>query len=396
MKRLISCVVATLAVVIFYTPSLAQNDMEGLKKDLEALKDKVETLNEGGAGPLDRTTIGGYGELHYNNYKNSANNSAIDFHRFVLFFGHEFNEWIKFDSELEVEHVLSGEGKPGEVELEQAFIDLLLSKPVNVRAGLFLVPVGIINETHEPPTFYGVERPDVEKNIIPTTWWEAGVGIFGDVAPGLKYKLYYMSSPDAFDFTASSGIRNGRQKVANATAEDFALTGRLEYTGVLGLKLGGSFFTGDTAQGNAALGDATVTILGADAQYSIRNFDFRGLYATVDVDDADKIKTVTGEDVGEKMVGWYVEGAWRFLSRLLPETDQEIALFARYSEYNTQDEVPAGSTASGANDMEVLTLGLDYKPHPMVAIKVDYQDRNNDDPSTEAADQWNVGIGYWF
>ncbi|MEE8185934.1 MAG: hypothetical protein V3T96_06040, partial [Thermodesulfobacteriota bacterium] len=262
--------------------------------------------------------------------------------------------------------------------------------------GLFLVPVGIINETHEPPTFYGVERPDVEKNIIPTTWWEAGVGIFGDVAPGLKYKLYYMSSPDAFDFTASSGIRNGRQKVANATAEDFALTGRLEYTGVLGLKLGGSFFTGDTAQGNAALGDATVTILGADAQYSIRNFDFRGLYATVDVDDADKIKTVTGEDVGEKMVGWYVEGAWRFLSRLLPETDQEIALFARYSEYNTQDEVPAGSTASGANDMEVLTLGLDYKPHPMVAIKVDYQDRNNDDPSTEAADQWNVGIGYWF
>jgi hypothetical protein len=390
--------VATLAVVIFYTPSSAQSDIEGLKKDLDALKDTVETLKEGGAGPLDRTTIGGYGELHYNNNENGTD--KIDFHRFVIFFGHEFNEWIKFDSELEVEHVLSGAGtdKPGEVELEQAFIDLLLSKPVNVRAGLFLVPVGILNETHEPPTFYGVERPDVEKNIIPTTWWEAGVGIFGDVAPGLKYKLYYMSSPDASRFTASSGIRDGRRKVADAPAEDFALTGRLEYTGVLGLKLSGSFFTGDTAQGNAALGDATVTILEADAQYSIRNFDFRGLYATVDVDDADKIKTVsiTSEDVGEKMVGWYVEGAWRFLSRLLPETDQELALFARYSGYNTQDEVPAGSTASGVNDKEVLTLGLDYKPHPMVAIKVDYQNRNNDDPSTEAADQWNVGIGYWF
>ena len=120
-----------------------------------------------------KTVIGGYGELHYNNIEDTE---SIDFHRFVLFFGHEFTESIRFFSEFELEHALSGDGKPGEVELEQAYIEMDLTESTTLKTGLFLVPVGIINETHEPPTFYGVERNPVEKNIIPATWWEAGAG----------------------------------------------------------------------------------------------------------------------------------------------------------------------------------------------------------------------------
>jgi hypothetical protein len=389
-------------MVFFFSPAMAEEDIERLEEKIDVLQEEVEALKgqremEEGERWFDRLTIGGYGELHYNNFdSDSGKDDEIDFHRFVLFFSYDFNEWIKFASELELEHALSGEGKNGEVELEQAYLDFMLSRPVNIRAGLMLVPVGIINETHEPPTFYGVERPDLDKVIIPTTWWEAGVGIFGDIAPGLNYKLYYVSSLDGGDFRAKDGIRAGRQKVSEATAEDFSVVGRLEYTGLPGLKLGASFLTGDTGQDDAALGDTTVTLFEADAQYSIWNFDLRGIYAHVEVDDTEEIFTATGNVVGETIAGWYVEGAYRFLQHLVPDTEQEMAVFARYSEYDTLEDVESSLTDDPQYDIDVFTVGLDYKPHPNVVIKVDYQDRDNGSSTVEAVDQLNVGIGYWF
>ncbi|MEE9615165.1 MAG: porin [Thermodesulfobacteriota bacterium] len=374
----------------------AVSRMEESEQEMEELREEVASIRDRGFEFLDRTTIGGYGELHYNDYKSEDKDSSIDFHRFVLFFSHEINDWIRFDSEVELEHSLSGEGKSGEVELEQAYLDFMLSKRINVRAGLMLMPVGIMNETHEPPTFYGVERPDMDKKIIPTTWWEAGVGIYGEILPGLNYRLYGVSSLDASGFSASSGLRGGRQKVSKARAEDLALTGRLEYTGLPGLKIGGSFFWGDTSQNDDAYGDATVTILEGDVQASIWQFDFKGQYAHVYLDDAYEVSTANAEAVGEEMYGWYVEGGFRLLGLIFPESEQEFALFARYSEYDTQDEVASGFTADGKNDVEVLTIGLDYKPHPNIVIKLDYQDRDNDSSTIKAADQFNLGVGYWF
>jgi hypothetical protein len=124
----------------------------------EAIKAQVKLSN--------KTTLGGYGELHYNNLrdqKGSSNKDQMDFHRFVLFVNHEFNDKMRLVTELELEHSLSGDGKPGEVELEQAYIQYDLTAKTSITGGLFLTPVGILNETHEPPTFYGVERNDVEK-----------------------------------------------------------------------------------------------------------------------------------------------------------------------------------------------------------------------------------------
>ncbi len=392
---------------------ILQKQIEDIKKELEEVKketrekattEEVEELSEEvasleeGYGFLKRISIGGYGELHYNNFENK--DDQLDFHRFVLFFGYDFNDWIKFESEIEFEHALIGDGKEGEVELEQAFLDFQTSKllniPVNFRTGIVLVPVGIINQWHEPPTFYGVERPDVDKNIIPTTWWEGGAGIHGDIVSGLNYKLYLVSSLDASGFKASSGIRGGRQKVSKSRFEDLALTGRLEFTGLPRLRVGTSFFWGDTGQDDPALGDATVTLWSADAQYSIWHFDVRGIYAQIHIDDADKIIAVTGETIGERLFGWYIEGAFRFLSLLFQDTEHEMAVFARFEKYNTQDDVPSGFSADPANDVEVIQVGLDYKPHPNVAIKFDYQYRDNDSPTKEAEDQFNIGIGYMF
>ena len=136
----------------------------------------------------DRTTIGGYGELHYNNINNDGidDKNEIDFHRFVLFFGHEFTDKLRFFSELELEHALSGDGKNGEVELEQAYIEYDIRDNLQTKGGLFLMPVGILNETHEPTTFYGVERNNVENIIIPSTWWENGAALSGRYASGIS------------------------------------------------------------------------------------------------------------------------------------------------------------------------------------------------------------------
>ncbi|MBT5005913.1 MAG: porin, partial [Halieaceae bacterium] len=144
------------------------------------------------------TTLGGYGEMHYNNLEDQNSDgekTELDFHRFVLYLGHEFNENTRFFSELELEHSLSGDGKPGEVELEQAYVEHDYLNNHSVKAGLFLMPVGLMNETHEPPTFYGVERNPVEKNIIPATWWEGGLAGTGRFGQGFSY-----------DATVTSGL----------------------------------------------------------------------------------------------------------------------------------------------------------------------------------------------
>ena len=185
--------------------------------------------NPGGNRWYEKTTIGGYGELHLN----TGDKDQIDFHRWVLFVNHRFNDRIKLFSEFELEHSLSGNGKPGEVELEQAYIEFDLDQGLSAKAGVYLLPLGFLNETHEPDTFYGVERNNVEKNIIPTTWWEGGAAVSKSFDSGL-----------GFDFGVHSGlnvptagskafsIRSGRQKVAEADATNWAASARVRYAGV--------------------------------------------------------------------------------------------------------------------------------------------------------------------
>ena len=119
----------------------------------------AEVLEEGGADSQARyMPISGYMDFHLNN--DGLNPTTFDFHRFVLMFGHVFSDRVRFWSELELEHALVEGGEPsGELELEQAYLDFLVTPKFNFRAGMLLTPIGIINERHEPPSFHGVERP---------------------------------------------------------------------------------------------------------------------------------------------------------------------------------------------------------------------------------------------
>ena len=347
---------------------------------LNATADQVDS--SAGESLFSNTTIGGYGELHYNNYDNK--DAKIDFHRFVLFFGHEFSDTVRFFSEFELEHSLAGDDKPGEVELEQAYVEVDINEELSTKVGLFLIPVGIINETHEPPTFYGVERNGVEKNIIPATWWEAGVAfnykpaggvsIDGAVTSGLNATEKHVDSNGDVTHYSFTGIRKGRQKVANASAENLAYTGRVKYTAIAGLELAATLqYQTDITQGKGELDTASATLFETHAIYQIDNFSVRALYARWDI-DGDEAKA-SGSD---EQTGWYVEPSYKF--------NEKVGVFARYAEYDNN----AGNSASTA--VESTSVGVNYYLHENVVLKADFEDLGG----SKDSQGFNLGFGYQF
>lgn len=219
------------------------------------------------APPVERTTaLSGYMEFHFN--KPERDDGRLDFHRFVLLVTHRFSDRIRFVGELELEHALvEGLEEAGELELEQAYVDFLLSRRFNVRAGMMLMPIGIINERHEPPIYYGVERPFVDTVIVPTTWFEVGAGIHGELGRGWRYRAFVASPLDASEFSAEEGIRGGLQKGSETNIGRPAVTGRLEYAGVRGLTTGVGVWTGRSGFAFRPRFDVPVTVTEADARY---------------------------------------------------------------------------------------------------------------------------------
>lgn len=374
-----------------------------LQEEIEHLKLQMSEQEKNRAGGIqgfaDRTTIGGYGELHYNNFAGGATaTDKIDFHRFVLFFGHKFNDKISFKSEFELEHSIAGEGKDGEIELEQAYLDFTFNPKINAKVGLFLIPMGLLNETHEPPTFYGVERNEIETRIIPTTWWEAGAGVYGEVMPGLNYQFNATSSLDAGKFSSSfsNGVRSGRRKVSEAPAEDIAFSGALNYTGIPGVLVGGAFYTGETGQDGASDADlkgvkGRLTLWDVHARYQKSRWDLRALYAQGHLGDADEIKDATGKNVAERFYGWYAEAAYK----VWQSGDQSVSPFVRYEAWDTHDDVPSNVIRNRNNKNNVWTVGANYNPHPQVVLKADYQDWDKAD-GTKGEKRLNMGMGYMF
>ena len=332
-------------------------------------------------GWTDRMKIGGYGELHYNNINNDGidDKKEIDFHRFVLFFGYEFTEKLRFWSELELEHALAGDGKPGELELEQAYIEYDIRDDLQTKGGLFLVPVGILNETHEPTTFYGVERNDVESIIIPSTWWEAGGALNGYYENGISWDLALTSGlaiPTEGD--NAFRVRSGRQKVAEAIANDWAYTGRLKYTGVPGLELAGTLnYQSDASQESGDGLDAGL-LFETHAIWQTGPFQLRALYAGWNF-DGDAVKAA-GAD---RQTGWYIEPSIR--------PWQEVGFYARYEDLDG---------ARLRDQFRQWEIGANYWPHENVVLKIDYRDRTVDTVDTDAKSvdftAFDLGIGYEF
>ncbi len=365
-----------------------EKENRSLKQQLQQTDQKVEATgnqvekiaisgNSSGSSWADKTKLGGYGEMHYNSLDGkggAASKDEIDLHRFVLFFGHEFNSRTRFFSELEVEHSIAGEGKKGEIELEQAYVEFDLNDKHRAKAGLFMIPVGIINETHEPPTFYGVERNPVEKDIIPATWWAGGAALAGRFGDGFGYDFAIhegLATTAAKDYKP----RDGRQKTSEASAKKLAATARLKWTAIPGIELGGTVqHQSDITQGQ----DATAGSANLYEVHSVINkgaFGLKALYAQWDLSGSGPKSK--GAD---KQKGWYVEPSFKL--------SEQWGVFARY---NLWDNKAGDNLASKKKQIDV---GMNYWPHPDVVLKADYQRQNNDDGKN--LNGFNLGVGYQF
>src|SRR5438132_285991 len=327
----------------------------------------------------ERTTVGGYGEVHYTNPTGPKTPPVVNLARFVVYLAHTFDDRLAFRSELEVEDAkIEGGQAGGEVSLEQAYLDYRLADWLTLRTGLVLPPVGIINETHEPPTFNGVDRPGFDTDVIPTTWREIGVGAVGTIpgGSGLAYRVYLVNGLRADGFSASQGIREGRQEGREASFANPSFTGRLEWARP-GLKLGGSFWYGGTADADPALGTgafaAPITLLSADARYDVGAFLFRAVAASIWVSDAAAINTRYATAVGSRIAGGYLEAAYNLLHALAPASSQKLNAFVRHERYDTQAAVPDGTARDETLARRITTFGLSYKPTYNTAFKGDYQ-----------------------
>ncbi len=353
----------------FATPTLEelQQQIEALAAEIEAQK----TASPGNTANTGKTTLGGYGEHHYNNLDSK---NEVDAHRFVLFVGHRFDEKVRLFSELEVEHGLvedtdDGSG-PGELELEQAFIEVRISDALRVTAGQFLLPVGLLNETHEPDTFYGVERNPVENAIFPTTWWETGAMVSGAFGDMLGYDLALHSGLN----NSTGNIRSGRQKSAKANANEWAATARIKYHPRNNLELAVAVQQqADMAQ-RAAPAAQEATLLNAQFSWQpLAALNVRGLYGQWDIDHLAAIDAARAEQNG-----FYIETSYKITAR--------IGVFARYNQWDN-------SAADSADSEKVQTdVGVNWWLHPHVVVKADYQEQSQ----TADVDGFNLGLGWSF
>lgn len=353
------------------------------------------------AQEAEKTSVGGYGEVHYTNATGPNTPGEVNVKRFILYLAHSFSDELSFHSELEVEDTkVEGGEAGGEVALEQVYLDYRFSPAFTLRAGLILPPIGIVNEFHEPPTFNGVARPNFDNHVIPTTWRDIGLGAVGTLSEssGLSYRVYLVNGLKASGFAAETGIRGGRQEGKEASFANPSVTGRLEWARP-GLRIGGSFWYGGSANQDPALGTGSfsnaVALVAADARYEVGPLMFRGVLANISIAGADAINAAYGSQIGSRIAGGYVEGAYNVLSTLAPASTHQLNAFLRYENYNTQAGVPAGVTVDESLARRVTTFGLSYKPLYNVVFKGDYQLLRNKAGIGEE-EIASLGVGYHF
>jgi hypothetical protein len=337
----------------------------------------------------------GYGEVHYNNPRidtmSPGAGNELDFHRFVLGWEYPFTERLRFEGEIDHEHAAQ------ELELEEAYLEYDVTNTFVVRGGTLLIPIGPLNENHEPPLYYSVERPYVERYIIPTTWQENGAGFAGQLKQGhVSYRGYVVAGLDATRMTTMGGLHDVSTGGAESKADDLAGTGRVEVRGITpGLTLSGSGYVGGADQRTPGLGKVTLTILSGDVLYRRAGFDLRGVYDRVRVGGADRVSTLVGQTIGEIMQGWYAEAAYDLLGRGRAEgKGHSLRVFARHEEFDTNREAPIGFVADPAADRKVTTCGVAYYPVAKVALKADLEHWK--DGLDQKLNRANLGAAFMF
>lgn len=391
MKKIIFCFAVLLTSI-----SIAQTAQDSISSDPNKQINGAQRLLSGNFGKA--VTLGSYAELTYTQAE--SENAELDIPRLVVLVGYKFDEKTQFVAEIEFEHIK-------EVDVEQAFVNYALTDNVNLRGGLMLIPMGIINEYHEPTTYNGTIRPGVDTQIIPTTWREIGVGVSGrfpNISLGYQAYVFNGLKSVAADGTnveglllGDNGIRNGRQNAANSTLNTPTFSAKLDYYGLPGIRLGVSGYYGNSQAEDdiEEIDGATIgiTMVALDARYAFRKFTARGEFVYGSLTDTNQYNILTGEDLGSALMGFYVEGAYNILSL---RAKQRLFAFARYEQYDTHAATEGDLLRNDAYNRRDITTGLSYHIANGVVLKGDYQFRTNAVDGGNVRDQLNFGIGVWF
>ena len=408
---------------------LLTDELARTRQDMGVPEEKQELESTWGLGPAASKvygigrglSIGGYAETFGTavvaDKKDSGERNRFDALRAVLYTGYKFTDHIVFNSEIEFEHGTTNateSSSGGSVSVEFAALDFLIRDELNVRGGLLLMPVGFLNEMHEPPFYYGVNRPVVEQLIIPSTWREGGAGLFGRIAGIVEYKLYAVTSMNAAGFD-DSGIRGGRQNGNRALAEDIAFVGRVDVEPIPELSIGGSVFVGETGQDQRVVNAAGIPIdfpqarlILWEAHSELNAMGFRGrvLFTMAHVDDAGSLtlalrpspvgstEIAATETVADDMLGAYGEIGYDVMQWIAADSGWTLEPFVRVEYVDTQHAMPRGFSADETNEFYVYTAGVSAKPIPNVVLKIDY--RNKSAREGRLGDEVNLGFGVVF
>lgn len=404
-----------------------QNELESIKNELEVIKEELRKLKLEIAAPEIReyksytglgpaaskallnpkgVSIGGYGELWLTNRPNKRPNTEVDLYRFIIYLGYAFTEKLKFNSEIEIEHAkVEGGEEGGEVAIEFAFLDYRFNKNFGVRGGMVLVPLGITNEYHEPPTYFSVRQPYLEKTLFPFTWRENGVGVYGETDL-FEYRAYVINGLKAEEgeYKAGTPLKKLKQDGSEAVADQLAFTGRFDLKLPKNLKVGlATFISGVQNKDGDNIG--TVSVFSPHLWWQWAGFDVRFVGAYTTVNDADKITAelspaACGVDptqcnvFPERMQGFYLQVAYNVFR--FTDLDQELYVFGKYEDIDTYADVPSGYTKPTGYKFRIYNVGLAYRPHPLVALKADYVRKDVADEEGADEDIYSAAITWMF
>ena len=403
------------------TGEAQEPDVAELERRIDVLAEEIERLRSGederldvdearrlGLAPSASATyaidsgvsIAGYGEMLLENFADvnqggspTNKTTQFDYLRAILYAGYRFSDKFLFNSEIEVEHAK-------EIFVEFAYVDYQATENFGLRGGMLLVPMGLVNEFHEPTVFIGAERPVTENRIIPSTWRENGGGFYG-AFDRVSFRAYVLNGFNGSSFS-SDGLRGGRQKGGKAKSTSMAFTGRLDVTPTPGVFFGAGLYTGDSGQGEIVV-DGTeygirTTIFDLHGQAQVRGADVRGLFARASLDGAARLNQALGKTgssgVGEGMQGAYIQFGYDVLSQVAGAGDVGLTPYVRYEQVDTQHRMPAGFERSLSTDSTWFTFGIELKPNPGIVLKVDHAWVSNDADS--GVNQFNVNLGYAF
>lgn len=388
MKKLLTLTLSSVALM----GSLHATEYSDLEAKLNALIEEVESLKTAktdkelssyyGMGYAasrvyqseEKFSVGGYGHTDYVN-KQGKDDDRLDNYRAIMYLGYSFSDRIKFQSEIEFEHA-------NQLAVEFAALDFIVSDSLNFRAGNFLIPVGNVNLRHEPTLFLNVARPETERQIIPSTWYDNGLMVYGK-SGNFEYQLATVASMDANNSTTIRGMRQGASK---SRANDMALTARFTYKPVDGLELIAAGFTGETDQGDLNLQGAAVTITEAHILYNKNNINFTALYAQTKMEAADKIAVAHNADAASETSGYYATLGYAF-GKWTPFVHVES-----YDKFGAGFDA-AGNTLTKDAKTDVTAFGVNYFPHKQVVIKADYMDQ---EVAGVSDNRFSMGVGYIF